>query len=192
VDRRAVERFMGGVVDHPPGEPYVDTAFRSILFTDIEDSTGITQRLGDAGALEILRAHDEIVRESLGRHGGSEVKHTGDGLMVAYRSVGDAIGSAIRIQRQLSQVAEERGLPLRVRIGLSAGEPVTERDDLFGAAVQLAARLCARADPGGILVSSVVRDLALGKGFTFKDRGRLELKGFDEPVQAFEVDWDEG
>jgi class 3 adenylate cyclase len=190
VDRRAVERFMGGIVEHPPGEPYVDTAFRTILFTDIWHSTSLTQRLGDAGAMEVLRTHDETVREALERHGGSEVKHTGDGLMAAYHSVVDGIGCAIRIQLRLTEVAERQGMPLRVRIGLSAGEPVTERDDLFGAAVQLAARLCDSAEPGSILVSSAVRDLALGKGFTFRDHGTLVFKGFDEPVQAFEVDWE--
>ena len=78
---------------------------------------------------------------------------------------------------------------MRVRIGLAAGEPVTESDDLFGAAVQLAARLCSRAEPGTILVSSAVHDLAMGKGFTFRKRGRLRLKGFDEPLAVFEVAW---
>jgi adenylate cyclase len=78
---------------------------------------------------------------------------------------------------------------VRVRIGMSAGEPVTERNDLFGATVQLAARLCARADPCGILVAGAVHDLALGKGFTFRRRGRLRLKGFDSPMAAFEVEW---
>jgi class 3 adenylate cyclase len=190
VDKRAVERFMGGIVEHPPGEPYVDTAFRTILFTDIEDSTSLTQRLGDAGAMEVLRTHDATVREALERHGGSEVKHTGDGMMAAYHSVVDGIGCAIRIQHRLAEVVQRRSMPLRVRIGLSAGEPVTERDDLFGAAVQLAARLCDSAQPGSILVSSVVRDLALGKGFTFRERGALVLKGFEEPVHAFEVDWE--
>jgi class 3 adenylate cyclase len=190
VDGATVERFMGGIVDHPPGEPYVDTAFRTIFFSDIEDSTMLTQRLGDAGAMAVLRTHDEIVREALDRHGGSEVKHTGDGIMAAYRSVVDAIKGAIWIQQRLAGVPERQGVSLRVRIGLSAGEPVTEQGDLFGAAVQLAARLCASADPASILVSSAVRDLAHGKGFTFRDRGRMTLKGFDEPIQAFEVAWE--
>jgi class 3 adenylate cyclase len=190
VDGSTVERFMGGIVDHPPGEPYVDTAFRTIVFTDIEDSTNLTQRLGDAGAMAVVHAHDDIVREALTRCGGSEVKHTGDGIMAAFRSVSDAIRSAIWIQHRIVEVAGSRDLPLRVRIGLSAGEPVTEGDDLFGAAVQLAARLCASASPGSILVSSAVRDLAHGKGFTFSDRGQLTLKGFDEPIHAFEVDWE--
>jgi len=189
VDRRTVERFMGGIVDHPPGEPYVETAFRTILFTDIEGSTGLTQRLGDARAMSVLHAHDEIVRDALEPHGGSEVKHTGDGLMAAFRSVAGGIESAVKIQQGIAGATNRLGVQVRVRIGISAGEPVTEGDDLFGAAVQLAARLCSRAEPGSILVSGAVRDLALGKGFVFRKRGPLRLKGFDEPMQAFDVEW---
>jgi class 3 adenylate cyclase len=189
VDGRMVERFMGGIVEHPPGVPYVDTAFRTIMFTDIEGSTSLTQRLGDARAMEVLRMHDEIVDEALTRGGGSEVKHTGDGVMAAFSSVAGAIESAIRIQARLAEANHRLDAPLRVRVGLSAGEPVTERDDLFGAAVQLAARLCSKAEPGSILVSGAVHDLALGKGFAFRKRGRLRLKGFDEPIQTFVVDW---
>jgi class 3 adenylate cyclase len=187
VDRHAVERFMGGMVDHPPGEPYVETAFRTILFTDMEGSTSLTQRIGDARAMDVLRAHDRIVRDALRRHGGSEVKHTGDGLMAAFPSVVGAVACAVEIQHRLAE-GDDRS-ELHVRIGMSAGEPVTERNDLFGAVVQLAARLCSRAEPGSVLVSSAVRDLALGKGFEFRKRGRVSLKGFDEPVTVFEVVW---
>lgn len=81
------------------------------------------------------------------------------------------------------------GDAIRLRIGMSAGEPVTERDDLFRAVVQLAARLCNRAEPGSVLVSSAVRDLAMGKGFELQKRGKVTLKGFDEPVPVFEVVW---
>jgi class 3 adenylate cyclase len=77
--------------------------------------------------------------------------------------------------------------PVRVRIGLAAGEPIPESEDLFGAAVNLAARLCARAEPGTILVPATIRDLAAGKGFVFQRSGQLSLKGFDEPVEAFQV-----
>ena len=189
VDRAMVERFMGGIIEHPPGEAYVDTAFRTILFTDIEGSTNLTQQIGDARAMTVLRTHDEIVREALQRHGGSEVKHTGDGMMVAFSSVLGSINCAIRIQNGLAEAKERLDVPLRVRIGLAAGEPVTERDDLFGAAVQLAARLCAKAEPGTILASGAVHDLALGKGFAFRKRGRVRLKGFDEPIAVFEVEW---
>jgi class 3 adenylate cyclase len=190
VDERVVERFMGGIVDHQPGEPYVETAFRTILFTDLEGSTSLTQRLGDARAMALLRTHDKIIRDSVRRHGGSEVKHTGDGLMAAFPSVSGAIESAVQVQRRFADEVMV-GFPLRIRIGMAAGEPVTEHHDFFGAAVQLAARLVDRAEPGTVLVSSAVRDLALGKGFAFRKRGRLRPKGFVEPVQVFELIWQE-
>ena len=191
VDPDAVMRFMGGMASHKRGEPYVETAFRTILFTDIEGSTRLTQELGDARAMAVLRSHDQLVREALQQHAGSVVKHTGDGLMAAFRSVASAIQAAIEIQRRLAGPDEAAAGSLRVRIGIAAGEPVAEGDDLFGAAVQLAARLCERARPRAILTSSAVRDLALGKGFTFRRSGRVRLKGFDEAVTAFEVAWEQ-
>jgi len=190
VDEGAIQRFMGGMTNHQPGEPYVETAFRTILFTDIEGSTALTQKLGDAGAMAVVRRHDEIVRAAIQRFGGSEVKHTGDGLMASFVAVTGGIRSAIAIQQQLAAADVHEPTHLGVRVGIAAGEPVTERDDLFGAAVQLAARLCQRANPGSILVSSGVQGLALGKGFTFRKRGTLRLKGFDEPVPTFEVAWE--
>lgn len=190
VDPDAVVRFMGGLSSHRPGEPYVETAFRTILFTDIEGSTRLTQELGDAGAMALLRRHDQVVRAALQKNVGSEVKHTGDGVMAAFRSVSGAVQAAIDIQRQLAAAEHDAAALPRVRIGLAAGEPVAEGDDLFGAAVQLAARLCQRARPGGILVSSAVRDLALGKGFAFRRAGQIRLKGFAESVTGFEVDWE--
>jgi len=125
----------------------------------------MTQRLGDAGAMAIVRAHDEIVRGALERHRGSEVKHTGDGMMAAFPSVVSAIECAVEIQRRIAEAEGTGRISVRVRIGMAAGEPVTEGNDLFGATVQVAARLCSRADPGGILVAGAVHDLALGKGF---------------------------
>jgi class 3 adenylate cyclase len=189
VDPDAVVRFMGGMASHRPGEPYVETAFRTILFTDIEGSTSLTQHLGDARAMTVLRTHDQIVRDALQRNTGSEVKHTGDGLMASFRSVAGGLATAIEIQRGLADHESTQASGLRVRIGLAAGEPVAEGGDLFGAAVQLAARLCQRAKPGTILVSGGVHDLALGKSFTFGRESRLRLKGFDEQVLAFEVMW---
>jgi class 3 adenylate cyclase len=189
VDEPTVARFMGGILEHPPGEAYVEAAFRTIVFTDIVESTSLTQRLGDAGAMAIVRAHDEIVRGALERHRGSEVKHTGDGMMAAFPSVVSAIECAVEIQRRIAEAEGTGRISVRVRIGMAAGEPVTEGKDLFGATVQVAARLCSRADPGGILVAGAVHDLALGKGFVFRSRGRLRLKGFDSPMSAFEVVW---
>jgi class 3 adenylate cyclase len=192
VEEGMVRQFMGGIATHAAGEPYVATAFRAILFTDLEGSTALTQRLGDAGAMSVLRRHDEVVRRALRDTSGSEVKHTGDGIMASYATVTAAIRGGVLIQRTLNAPSEGGAvLPVGVRVGIGAGEPVTEQDDLFGAAVQLAARLCARAQPGTVLVSSAVRDLAVGKGFEFHRRGALRLKGFDEPVRTFEVAWSE-
>jgi len=187
VDARNVEQFMGPVREHPPGDAYIDAAFRTIMFTDIEGSTDITRRLGDRGAMEVLRVHDRIVRSALAANGGTEVKHTGDGVLGTFGSVGSAIAAAVEIQRQLSAHNEATIEPLRVRIGISAGEPVAENRDLFGAVVQLASRLCERAQPGTILVTSAVRDLAIGKDFLFERRRTLRLKGFEEAVRVFEV-----
>lgn len=189
VDESAVQRFMGGIVEHPPGEPYVATAFRVILFTDLEGSTSLTQQLGDASAMAVLRRHDAIVRAALARTAGTEVKHTGDGIMASFRSVPDALQAAVLMQREFSQAEAATEIPVGVRIGIAAGEPVTDRDDLFGAAVQLAARLSSKAGARTILVADVVRDLAAGKGFQFGAIRRFRLKGFGDSVRACEVAW---
>jgi class 3 adenylate cyclase len=192
VDRSAVDRLLGPLIEHPPGEAYVDTAFRAILFTDITGSTALTQRIGDAAAMQVVNVHDQVVRHALRVYGGTEVKHTGDGLMASFRSVIDAVGCAITVERNFAEqmaamVGEEQ--PVTVRIGIAAGEPVTSGSDLFGAAVQLAARLADRAAPGTIVVSSAVRDLAIGKDFTFGRPRQVRLKGFDEPIRSYEVGW---
>jgi class 3 adenylate cyclase len=189
VDEAAVRGFFGRLNTHPPGEPYAESAFRAILFTDIVDSTRLTQQLGDREAMQLLRQHDAIVRSALAQFGGSEVKHTGDGIMAAFASASQAVGAAMQVQRALQARNEAEQSQVRVRIGVAAGEPVTEQDDLFGAAVQQAARLCTCAQPDCIVVSSGVHDLCRGKGIRFSDAGPIALKGFDEPIGHFEVDW---
>ena len=168
--------------------------FRTILFTDIEGSTAITQRLGDAKAREVLREHERITREALKAHGGSEVKTMGDGFMASFGSATKALECAIAVQLAFAARNESNETPIRVRIGLNAGEPIAEDDpdgrgDLFGTAVIRAARIAALAQGGEILVANVVRELAEGKGFMFGDRGEVALRGFDDPVRLFEVRW---
>jgi class 3 adenylate cyclase len=190
---RTIEEFLG--VESP--EPLEGPAGRrsgtatgppvTILFTDMEGSTSLTQRLGDSRAQELVRAHDAIVRDSLAAHGGAEIKHTGDGIMASFGSARRAIDCAVAIQKDLAAEANT----IRVRIGLNAGEPVVEDEDLFGAAVQLAARICGRAEAGQILVSNVVRELVMGKGFRFADIGDVTLKGFETPLRLYEVKWEE-
>ena len=159
-----------------------------ILFTDMEGSTSLTQRLGDAKAQEVLRTHNRIVREALQAHDGSEIKHTGDGIMASFQSASGAIDCAVDIQKALASRDESSpDTPLRVRIGLNAGEPVAEGEDLFGTAVQLASRIAARAEPGQVLVSDVVRQLAAGKEFLFSDEGDVVLRGFEDPVRLYGV-----
>jgi class 3 adenylate cyclase len=189
VDQAAVRGFFGRLNTHPPGEPYTESAFRAILFTDMVDSTRLTQQFGDRAAMQFLRAHDSVVRPVLARFGGSEIKHTGDGIMAAFTSAFQAVAAAMQIQRALQEREDPTQRHLHVRVGVAAGEPVTEQNDLFGAAVQQAARLCAWARPDCIVVSSGVRDLCRGKGIRFSDGGPIAVKGFEEPLGHFEVEW---
>ena len=153
-----------------------DPAIRTILFTDIVGSTN--ERLGDDKGMALLGVHDAIVRDALAADNGREVKHTGDGIMASFVSAAAAIRCATRIQRALAEHQRKNsGYPLKVRIGAAAGEPVEREHDLFGATVQLAARLCSHAQPEQILVSNVVAELCLGKA-SFKDLGELSVKGF--------------
>jgi class 3 adenylate cyclase len=182
-----INAFLGEIPRHPAGEAYIDPALRVILFTDLCDSTKQTQELGDDGFMVLIREHDEIVRAALHKQRGREVKHTGDGIMASFTSVSAAVESGIDIQRSLRQRNTDAEQSIHLRVGISVGEPVTERGDLFGAAVQLSARLCAVASPGGIAVSTAVRELCIGKRFDFVSKGALDLKGFAEPVPVFEV-----
>jgi class 3 adenylate cyclase len=191
VDRGAVEMFLGHIVD-PAESGESLPAFRAIMFTDMEGSTAQTQRLGDAAAMNVLRHHDSITRAALGAHRGTEVKHTGDGIMASFEAVTDTLTCAIAVQRGIqthnSEAASEDE-QFHVRIGIGAGEPVTERGDLFGAAVQLAARLCDSASPGHICLTESVRDLAIGKRFPFGPVEQLDLKGFEDPVRVVSLNW---
>ena len=190
---QAIDEFLGegeeaAVVDDPlgPGE------FRTILFTDVEGSTALTQRLGDAKARDLLREHERMVREALKSHGGSEVKTMGDGFMASFSSATKALECAIAMQRSFAEKNETAEEPIKVRVGLNAGEPIAEDEDLFGTAVNLAARICSQAETGQILAPIVVRELASGKQFMFADLGETELRGFEDPVRLYELRWREG
>jgi class 3 adenylate cyclase len=137
--------------------------------------------------MQVIRDHDEVVRRAIEARGGQVVKHTGDGMMASFLSVARAVETAAVVQRELATRNQDAEVPFRVRVGIAAGEPVTAHDDLFGATVQLAARLCAMAEPDAVFVSGAVRELAVGKGFAFEDVGELDLKGFDEPVRAYRL-----
>jgi len=188
----AIDEFLGeGEEGAAAAELTAAGGFCTILFTDVEGSTALTQRLGDAGARDVLRAHECIVREALQSHGGSEIKAMGDGFMASFSSATGALECAIAMQRAFAEHSESAEEPIRVRIGLNAGEPIAEDEDLFGTAVNLAARIAAQAAGGEIMASDVVRQLVAGKGFLFSDRGEVELRGFEEPVRLYEVRWRE-
>jgi class 3 adenylate cyclase len=186
---RAVDDFLGLEVPEvlQPAGVRPTGGLVTILFTDVEGSTSLTQRLGDAKAREILREHERILREALRAYGGSEVKSMGDGFMVSFPSATRALECAVAIQRACAQHNETAEEPVRMRIGVNAGEPIAEEKDLFGTAVITAARIASQARGGQILVANVVRELAAGKGFLFADRGEVTLKGFEEPVRLYEV-----
>ena len=168
-----------------PGSSERDPGTRTVLFTDIVGSTNMTQHLGDELAFTLLEVHDRVVRSALGVAGGREVKHTGDGIMAAFLSAASAVRCGIQIQEELSKHRNDNPHePLRVRIGIAVGEPIERANDLFGTTVQLAARLCAHAEPEQVLVSNAVAELCLGKALPLKDVGRVVLKGFDEPVHV--------
>jgi class 3 adenylate cyclase/pimeloyl-ACP methyl ester carboxylesterase len=173
-------------------EPIVtrgDSSFRTVLFIDLVGHTEMMSRLGDERGRAVLREHEDITREVLKAHGGTEVKTMGDGFMASFGSVTKAVECAIALQRAF---AERQGEPLAVRVGLNAGEPIEEDGDLFGATVILASRIAAKADGGEILVADTVRGLCSGKGFLFSDRGEFVAKGFEEPVRVYEVSWMNG
>jgi class 3 adenylate cyclase len=188
--RAPLNELFGSIPTHAPGTAYSAPAMRAIVFTDVCGSVAQTHALGDDGHLRLLREHDDIVRAGLTEHGGREVKHTGDGIMAAFTSAAAAVAFGVGVQQRLAERNATADDELHVSVGISAGEPVTgANDDLFGAAVQLAARLCAAAEQGEIAVSVVVKELCIGKPFRFVDRGRLALKGLPEPTQAYSVTW---
>ncbi len=159
-----------------------------IMFTDLVGSTQMTHERGDYGAQEIVRIHNAIVRTALASHHGKEVKHTGDGIMASFSTAPNAVRAAIDIRDSLSKHnAREDALPVRVRMGLNAGEAVQEEDDFFGTTVQLAARVCDKAGEGEVFITDNVRELSKTQGIGFEEAGKYEMKGVPEPMTLFRV-----
>ena len=162
----------------------------TLLFTDIEGSTELTERLGDQRWLELLREHNAIIREQLSAHEGFEVKSVGDGFMLAFQSGRAGINCAIGIQRSLAERNESAAEPVHVRIGLHTGEVIKEGDDFFGKHVNLAARVASQAAGGQILVSSLLNELTSSGGdIEFGDAGEVGLKGLTGTHHLYAVNW---
>jgi class 3 adenylate cyclase len=174
---RAVADFLGRTPT-----PGTSGPFRTVMFTDLAGSTALTQSLGDAAAQDLVRAHNNIVRPALAAHDGHEIKHTGDGIMAWFPAASNGLDCAQAIQHAVTDLANP---DLGVKIGLNAGEPIAEEDDLYGTAVQIAARVTDQAAAGEIVCTDVVRLLVAGKPYLFSEREPAALKGVEEPVRLF-------
>jgi class 3 adenylate cyclase len=161
----------------------------TIMFSDIEGSTAMADRLGDKPFMEVLREHNAIVREQIAAFTGFEVKSEGDGFMVAFQSAGKALECAAAIQTSLAKRNENASEPVRVRMGLHAGEVIKEGEDFFGRNVIMAARVASQANGGEILASSVVKALLAGSEVPWGAQRTVELKGLSGEHEIWAVDW---
>jgi class 3 adenylate cyclase len=169
------------LVPRPAEASAAERVLTTVLFTDIVGSTACAAELGDARWRALLERHDDTVREQLRDHRGREVKTLGDGFMATFESPGAAIRCARAIE------AAMRALPIRVRAGLNSGECDLVGGDVIGVAVNIAARIGALARADEVLVSSAVKDLVLGSGICFRDRGAHRIKGVPGRWRLFAV-----
>jgi class 3 adenylate cyclase len=176
-------------LDPSPPPTAAESVMRTVLFTDVVENTALLWRIGDDAWRAVMRDHNEIVRSALKEHGGVEVSNSGDGFFASFVSSVRALECAMEMQRAFARRNENAEHPIEVRIGLNAGEPIAEGDDVVGTAVTMAARIMSQAGAGEILVSDALRQLVAGKGFLFADRGQFVAKGFEEPVRVYEVRW---
>ena len=163
----------------------------TILFCDMVDYAGMTERLGDQASREVLREHHRIVRDAIARHGGREISVQGDGFMVAFGGVARALRCAIDIQRAFhAHVPADDGEPIAVHIGVHTGDAVDEGDDYLGHTVIVASRLADAAGAGEILVSSLSEQLVQGSGeFTFDGHRETQLKGMARAQPSATLAW---
>jgi class 3 adenylate cyclase len=172
-----VEEFITG--SRHEREP--DRMLATVMFTDIVGSTDRAAEVGDRAWRETLDQHDRLVRRALERHRGREVKTTGDGFLATFDGPARAIGCAASIAEGV------RSIGLEVRAGLHTGECEIRNGDVGGLAVHIGARVMGAAGPGEVLVSSTVKDLVVGSGIDFDDRGERELKGVPGAWRLFAV-----
>ncbi len=184
---RAIQRFLG---EGPQPSSGSDSVFRTILFTDVVSSTPLLAQLKDEKMRAVMRDHDEVLEAAVKAHGGRVIKTIGDAVMAEFGVPSAAVEAAIDAQRGIRERFAASDVPIRIRIGINAGEPIEEGGDLHGASVVIAKRLESAAGDNGILVSDVVKQAVAGKAFEFEDRGAIPLKGFEEPVRAWAVRWE--
>jgi DNA-binding NarL/FixJ family response regulator len=181
VTRRLIGTFAASQASAFPSGSGPDRVLATVMFSDIVSSTKRVAQVGDRRWRELLDRHDRLVREQLAAHGGQEINTTGDGFLALFDAPARAIRCAVAIRDQL------QALGIEVRIGLHAGEVEFRGDDVGGIAVHIGARVTASADAGDVVVSSTVRDLVVGSGIGFLDRGRHTLKGVPDRWRLFAV-----
>jgi len=158
----------------------------AVLFTDIVGSTKMNQKHGDTAAQRVVHDHNSIVRATLQNNKGTEVKHTGDGIMASFASSANAVEAGIEMIKSIKfRNSNNPEVPLHLRVGINAGQPIAEGGDLFGTTVQVAAQLCDEAKTDGVAVSQVVRELCAGKDLSFDSMSEVTLKGVSEPAALF-------
>ena len=161
----------------------------TILITDLVGSTALESRVGPVVSEQLRVELFELLREAVGETGGREVKHTGDGMMLAFDSAAAAVSCAVCIQQLFERRNRSAVEPLNIKAGVSVGDASTADGDVFGMPVIEAARLCDQCSAGQILAKEMVAHLAAGWGGSFTSVGALELKGLPDPLSAVEVQW---
>jgi DNA-binding NarL/FixJ family response regulator len=182
VTRRLISAFADrpGEPALPPGAE-TGRVLATVMFSDIVSSTERAAEIGDRRWRDLLDRHDALIRRELARHGGREVKTTGDGFLALFDGPARAIRCAVAVRDEL------RGEDVEVRVGLHSGEVELRGDDIGGIAVHIGARVAGSAEAGDVMVSSTVKDLVAGSGITFVDRGEHALKGVPDPWRLFAV-----
>ncbi len=182
VTRRLISAFTDpGSGQALPAGADADRVLATVMFSDIVSSTERAAAIGDRRWRDLLDRHDALIRRELARHGGREVKTTGDGFLALFDGPARAIRCAVAIRRALQAEG------IQIRIGLHTGEVELRGDDVGGIAVNLGARVAAMAAPGEVVVSSTVRDLVAGSGIAFEDLGEHALKGVPDRWRLFAI-----
>jgi adenylate cyclase len=182
--RSSIEELAGWAeVERPDLATLAPTGRVAILFSDIEGSTALNERIGDRAWVRLIDHHDKLVGRCVKKQSGYVVKSQGDGFMVAFAEPAQAVRCSIDIQQQLAK----RPGGIRVRIGIHTGKSVRRGDDLFGRNVAMAARVASQASGGEVLVSDAVRD-SVAADFEFDDGRDVELKGFAGSYRLYAVE----
>ena len=176
----AIANLLGTETDVE--ESISDTSgFRTVVFTDVVGSTEFMQRVGDEQGRSAMRSVERLVVEAAADHGGTVVKHLGDGSLISFGSNSNALAFAVALQHLIEPE------PLQIRVGMAAGEPIQEDGDIHGAVVSQASRVADLGTAGEVMVADSVHQLALGKGYTFEPAGEVSLKGFNQPTKVWKV-----